>query len=407
MIQSKENHMESQTAATDLKRYRKTSIACYTGFITQAICANFAPLLYLTFHKDYGISLARLALISTIFFFVQLVTDAVCAKITDRIGYRLSIVFSAVCSALGLIGLSFLPDIMPTPFSGILICVIIYAIGSGLAEVLVSPIIEACPFENKEAIMSLTHSFYCWGVAGVILLSTAFFAFFGIGRWKVLSLIWAIVPIWNIYNFATCPIERTVDEGESMRVRDLLKNRLFWLFIVLMVCAGSSELAMAQWASAFAESALGVSKAFGDLLGPCGFAVLMGISRMLYGKFGERIDLAAFMAGSGILCMGCYLLTGLSHLPVIALIGCALCGFSVGIMWPGSISISSKVLPKGGTALFALLALAGDLGGSAGPYIVGQVSQMFGDNLQAGVVAGTGFPIVLVVCVLLVRKNRS
>jgi fucose permease len=253
--------------------------------------------------------------------------------------------------------------------------------------------------------MSLTHSFYCWGVTAVILLSTAFFVFVGIEHWRILSLLWAIIPIYNIFNFAICPIEKLVDDGQSMKMSELFKNKFFWIFIMLMVCAGSSELAMAQWASAFAESALGVSKTVGDLTGPCGFAILMGISRTLYGKYGDKIDLTVFMMASGILCLICYLLAGLATLPILGLIACALCGFSVAIMWPGSISISSKVLPRGGTAMFALLALAGDLGGSVGPSIVGYVSQRFGENLCAGVLGGIGFPVVLVLCVLLVRRQ--
>lgn len=387
------------------KKYNKTVLACYLGFVTQAICANFAPLLFITFHDTYGITLGKIALISTVFFFTQLLVDLVCARIVDYIGYRTCVVAAEVTSGLGLLGLGFMPDIMPTAFSGIIACVIVYAIGSGLTEVLVSPIIEACPFDNKEGAMSLLHSFYCWGSVGVILGSTVFFTVFGIENWRILAMIWSIIPLYNIYNFATCPIEQLVEDGESMTMGALFKTGLFWIFIVLMICAGSSEIAMAQWASAFAESALHVSKTMGDLLGPCGFAICMGISRVLYGKYGEKVDLTVFMACSGCMCLCCYLLAGLATMPILGLVGCALCGFSVGIMWPGSISISSKILPKGGTAMFALLALAGDLGGAAGPAIVGNVSQSAGENLKAGVLAGIGFPIVLVICALLVRKK--
>lgn len=387
------------------KKYRKTLIACYLGFITQAICANFAPLLFITFHETYDISFSKLALISTTFFFTQLLVDLICAKIVDHIGYRTCVVAAEVTSGLGLLGLGFMPEIMPTPFAGVILSVIIYAIGSGLTEVLVSPIVEACPFENKEGTMSLLHSFYCWGSVGVILGSTLFFSVFGLQSWKILAIIWAIVPLYNIYNFVTCPIEQLVEDGQSMTMGQLFKSGLFWVFIVLMVCAGSSEIAIAQWASAFAESALHVSKTVGDIAGPCGFAICMGISRVLYGKYGEKVDLTVFMAGSGIMCLCCYLIAGLASIPILGLIGCALCGFSVGIMWPGSISISSRILPKGGTAMFALLALAGDLGGAVGPAIIGNVSQRAGDNIQAGILAGIGFPIVLVICALSVRKK--
>lgn len=386
------------------KKYKKTLLACYLSFITQAICANFLPLLFLTFHEGYDISFGNLAFISTTFFLTQVIVDFSCAKIVDKVGYRPCIIASEITCGVGLAGLSVIPDISPSPFIGIIVCVIIYAIGSGLIEVLASPIIEACPFENKDSVMSLLHSFYCWGSLAVVLFSTLFFTLFGLGNWKILALIWAIIPLYNIYNFATCPIENLLDEGEGMTMAQLLRSKLFWIFIVLMICAGSSEIAMAQWASAFAESALHVSKTVGDLAGPCGFAVFMGISRTLYGKFGMKVDLSVFMIFSGILCLICYLVAGLSDIPALGLVGCAVCGFSVGIMWPGSISISSKKIPNGGTAMFALLAFAGDIGGSVGPVIVGNVSQMMGDNLKFGVLAGIGFPIGLVLCVLSLRS---
>ena len=383
--------------------YRKTLLACYLGFVTQAIAANFAPLLFLKFHSDYGIPLGQIALISTVFFLTQLIMDVLCAKFVDRIGYRVCVVASSLCFSAGLAGLAFLPELFPSPFAGILTSVVIYAVGSGLLEVLGSPIVEACPFEHKESVMSLLHSFYCWGSVGVVVVSTAFFAVFGIERWKWLACLWALLPLYNTYNFATCPIEPLVEEGKGMGIRGLLKVPVFWLAIVLMVCAGASELTMAQWASAYAESAIGLSKTMGDLTGPCLFAAAMGISRVLYGKYGERIALTGFMLGSGLLCLVCYLMASLSGNPVIGLVGCIVCGFSVGILWPGTISISSGRMPYGGTAMFALLAMAGDLGGAFGPSLAGAVSQRFGDNLQKGMLAGSVFPLVLVVCVLLLR----
>lgn len=389
-----------------MPNYRKTKTACYLGFVTQAIAANFAPLLFLKFHNDYNISLGNIALISTCFFFTQLLVDLFCAKFVDKIGYRICIVASEVCSAAGLIGLAFLPDILPNPFTGILCSVIVYAIGSGLIEVLGSPIVEACPFENKEATMSLLHSFYCWGAVGTILISTLFFLLFGMDSWKWLAVLWALIPTYNIYNFATCPIEHLVEEGNGMSIRELFQKPLFWISVCLMICSGASELAMAQWASAYAEAALGLSKAIGDLTGPCMFAVTMGISRVIFGKYGDRIDLMKFMTGSGILCVVCYLLTSLSSNPLIGLIGCIVCGFSVGIMWPGTISISSKKFPLGGTAMFALLAMAGDLGGSIGPGIVGYITQEAGDNIRVGMSVGLVFPVILLVMLFILSIER-
>lgn len=389
-----------------MPNYRKTKTACYLGFVTQAIAANFAPLLFLKFHNDYNISLGNIALISTCFFFTQLLVDLFCAKFVDKIGYRICIVASEVCSAAGLTGLAFLPDILPNPFTGILCSVIVYAIGSGLIEVLGSPIVEACPFENKEATMSLLHSFYCWGAVGTILISTLFFLLFGMDSWKWLAVLWALIPTCNIYNFATCPIEHLVEEGNGMGIRELFQKPLFWISVCLMICSGASELAMAQWASAYAEAALGLSKAIGDLTGPCMFAVTMGISRVIFGKYGDRIDLMKFMTGSGILCVVCYLLTSLSSNPLIGLIGCIVCGFSVGIMWPGTISISSKKFPLGGTAMFALLAMAGDLGGSIGPGIVGYITQEAGDNIRIGMSVGLVFPVILLVMLFILSIEK-
>lgn len=387
-----------------VKNYKKTLIACYLGFITQAIAANFAPLLFLKFHKDYGIPLGKIALISTMFFLTQLIVDVLCAKYVDRIGYRKSVVASEVCFAAGLVGLAFLPEMFSDPFIGIIISVIVYAIGSGLLEVLGSPIVEACPFEYKEAAMSLLHSFYCWGSVGVVVLSTLFFAVFGIDNWKWLACIWALLPLYNIYNFATCPIEHLTEEGQGMKIGSLLRVPLFWVSIILMVCAGASELSMAQWASAYAESALGLSKTIGDLAGPCMFAITMGISRVIYGKYGDKMDLMKFMLGSGSLCLACYLMASISANPIVGLIGCIVCGFSVGIMWPGTISISSKQLPTGGTAMFALLAMAGDLGGAFGPSLVGNITQQANDNLQKGMLASCVFPLVLILSLLIMRR---
>ena len=386
------------------KNYKKTLKACYLGFITQAIAANFTPLLFLKFHTEYGIPLGQIALISTTFFFTQLIVDVLCAKYVERIGYRRAVVLSEVASVIGLVGLAFLPDLLPRPFAGIIISVIIYAIGSGLIEVLVSPIVEACPFENKESVMSFLHSFYCWGTVAVILLSTLFFNVFGISNWKWMACIWAVLPLYNIYNFMTCPIEYLVEDGQGMSVSELLKSPLFWTGIILMICAGASEISMSQWASAFTESALGIEKRMGDLAGPCMFAVMQGVSRVIYGKCGNRIDLTKYMMGSGALCLLCYILASVSHNPFLSLAGCIMCGFSVGIMWPGTISIMSKRLPVGGTAMFALLAMAGDIGGSVGPAVVGMITQAANDNMKVGMLSASIFPLVLIMMLLLMRR---
>lgn len=387
------------------KNYKKTLVACYLGFVTQAITANFTPLLFLTFKNTYGIGFEKIALIPMVFYFTQLLIDFAAAKFVDKIGYRVCVVSSQVLSAAGLVLMAVLPELLPVPFAGILIAVVLYAIGSGLVEVLVSPIVEACPFENKGGMMSLLHSFYCWGAVAVILGSTLFFTAFGIENWKILTVLWAIIPFLNAFNFMFCPIERLVEEDQRMRTSQLLKLPLFWLLILLMICAGASEASMAQWASAFTESAMGVSKTVGDLAGPCLFAVFMGISRILYGKLSEKLDLTKTMLACGGLCVLCYLTASLSAMPIIGLAGCALCGVSVGIMWPGTISISSQKCPRGGTAMFAFLALAGDLGATVSPSLVGGISNMAGGNLKAGLFAATAFPLLLIFGLILLRRK--
>lgn len=385
--------------------YNHTLYACYTGYITQAIVNNFAPLLFLTFQSAFGLSLDKVALLVTINFGVQLTVDYLSARFVDRIGYRPCIVAAHVLSALGLIGLALFPAILPSAYVGLVIAVVLYAIGGGLIEVLISPIVEACPTERKEAAMSLLHSFYCWGHVFVVLVSTAFFATAGIGNWRVLACCWAIVPAANAIYFTKVPINSLTNESEGMSIGQLARKGMFWLLLLLMVCAGASEQAMSQWASAFAEAGLGVSKTMGDMLGPCMFAITMGLARVIYSRVADRLPLMPAMTICGALCILSYLMAGLSANPIMGLAGCALCGFSVGIMWPGAFSTGVKALPAGGTALFALMALAGDLGCSTGPTLVGLVSGAAGDDLRMGFLAALVFPVLLIIAMQLTHRH--
>lgn len=382
------------------KNYNTTILACFIAYITQAIVNNFVPLLFITLQDTYSIPLAQITLLVTINFGVQLLTDFLATYFVDRIGYRICIVAAHVFSAAGLLLLPVLPNVTD-PFAGILIAVIIYAIGGGLLEVLVSPIMESCPTDNKESAMSLLHSFYCWGHVGVVLISTVFFTFAGIDNWPVLCCIWAIIPIVNGILFSQAPIAPLISEEENgMSMGELFKNKVFWLLMLMMVCSGASEQAVSQWASAFAEQGLGISKIAGDLAGPMAFAVCMGSARAFYGKLGQKLNLDHFMKGSLILCLGSYLLISLSPVPILSLIGCSLCGFSVGILWPGTFSKASAALRRGGTAMFALLALAGDLGCSIGPSLAGWVADAVGGELRMGILAAVVFPAVLLLCVM-------
>lgn len=385
--------------------YQKTIYACFLGYIVQAIINNFVSLLFLVFQKTYGIPLSQITLLVTFNFGIQLLIDLLSATFVDRIGYRASIVAAHICSAAGLLLLTVLPGRMSDPFLGLLIAIGVYAIGGGLIEVLVSPIMESCPTDNKETAMSLLHSFYCWGHVGVVLISTLFFRLFGIENWPVMAMLWALLPIANTFLFLRAPIAPLIADGEKgLPIRSLLTNKLFWVLFLMMVCAGASEQAVSQWASAFAEKGLGVSKTIGDLAGPMAFAILMGTSRAYYGKKGDRINLDHFMAYSCILCIACYLCIALIPNPVVGLIGCALTGLSVGIMWPGTFSKSAASLKGGGTAMFALLALAGDVGCSGGPTLAGLVSSCFDDNLRIGIFASILFPVLLLAGLGLCRR---
>lgn len=388
-------------------KYQNTMYACFVGYIVQAIVNNFVPLLFLTFESSYGIPLSQITMLITFNFGIQLLVDLLSAKFVDKIGYRVSIVMAHIFAALGLAGLVVLPDLLPNAFAGLLIAVVVYAIGGGLIEVLISPIMESCPSENKEKAMSLLHSFYCWGHVGVVLLSTLFFWFFGIANWKILALLWVIIPVCNGILFCKVPIAPLIEEGETgMSLRELCKNRIFWILMLMMMCAGASEQAVSQWASTFAEQGLGVSKTIGDLAGPMSFAILMGSARAFYGKFGDRIDLDKFMQASSLLCIVSYLCISLSPSPLFSLIGCSLCGLSVGIMWPGTFSKASAALRNGGTAMFALLALAGDVGCSGGPTLVGFVTGLASDDLKKGILAGIIFPILLIVGIVSLKKAK-
>ena len=391
---------------TKLTNYNHTIYASYVAYICQAIVNNFAPLLFLTFQSSFDLSLQSITLITTINFLVQLTVDLLSAKFVDKIGYRICLVVAHIFAALGLAGLAALPDLMD-PYTGILICVVLYAIGGGIIEVLISPVVEACPTEKKEAAMSLLHSFYCWGHTAVVLVSTAFFHFVGIQNWRILALVWALVPACNMVYFLRVPLYPIVAEQEKLPLSSLLKQKVFWLLVVMMVCAGASEQAVSQWVSAFAESALHINKSLGDLLGVCAFAVMMGTARAIYGNNSDRIPLKKMMVSSAVLCIGCYLLAAFSKSPVFGLLGCAVCGFSVGIFWPGTFSLAAVALPGGGTAMYALMALAGDLGCASGPTVVGMAANVLDGDLKKGIALAIVFPVLMLVGILLINRKKG
>lgn len=389
------------------KNYQKTMYACFIGYIVQAVVNNFVPLLFVVFQDSYHIPLSQITALITINFLIQLGVDLLSAGVVDKLGYRTCVLIAHGCAAAGLVLLAFLPDLLPNPFAGILIAVGIYAVGGGLIEVLISPILEACPTKNKEKAMSLLHSFYCWGHVGVVLISTVFFRLAGVGNWRILTVLWALIPVGNLVLFAGAPIYSLHEEGETgLTLRELFTKKIFWILMLMMLCAGASEQAVSQWASIFAEKGLGVSKTVGDLAGPMAFAALMGTSRLIYGKYGDRLNLNRFMTLSCFLCIAAYGCISLIPNAAVGLAGCAVCGFSVGILWPGTFSKASAAVKGGGTAMFALLALAGDLGCSGGPTLAGAVSSQCGDNLRMGILAAAVFPVLLLAGMLLLSRQK-
>ena len=389
------------------KNYQKTMYACFIGYIVQAVVNNFVPLLFVVFQDSYHIPLSQITALITINFLIQLGVDLLSAGVVDKLGYRICVLIAHGCVAAGLVLLAFLPDLLPNPFAGILIAVGIYAVGGGLIEVLISPILEACPTKNKEKAMSLLHSFYCWGHVGVVLISTVFFRLAGVGNWRILTVLWALIPVGNLVLFAGAPIYSLHEEGETgLTLRELFTKKIFWILMLMMLCAGASEQAVSQWASIFAEKGLGVSKTVGDLAGPMAFAALMGTSRLIYGKYGDRLNLNRFMTLSCFLCIAAYGCISLIPNAAVGLAGCAVCGFSVGILWPGTFSKASAAVKGGGTAMFALLALAGDLGCSGGPTLAGAVSSQCGDNLRMGILAAVVFPVLLLAGMLLLFRQK-
>jgi fucose permease len=389
-----------------------TRRACYAGYVTQAIVNNLAPLLFIVFQGRYHVPLEMLGRLVLVNFAVQLLTDIVAVRVVDRVGYRRPLVLAHLLCVAGLVLLPVAPVVLPSPYLGLTLAVVVYAVGGGLLEVLVSPVVDALPVrdEVKAAQMCLLHSFYCWGQVGVVAGTTLLLALIGQPRWHVLPLLWAVVPLVNLVVFLRVPMPPTVPDEHRTSLRGLFTAPAFAAAMLLMLCAGAAELTMSQWSSLFAEEGLGVTKVWGDLAGPCLFAVLMGVGRMAYGLWGERIPLTPALACCGLLATGCYLVAALVADPVISLVGCALCGLAVSLLWPGTFSLTSARFPLGGAAMFGVLAVFGDAGGASGPWIAGAVAETTahshlatllppdgGSGLRAGILAGTAFPVTVAV----------
>lgn len=389
------------------KSFKGTICASCIGYFTQAILINFPPLLFITFQNGFGVSLSQLSLLIATNFATELIVDLICSKYAPKVGYRKCVIIAQLSAIIGLCLFPTLPFAMSNKLLALIIANIFCGIGGGMMEVLISPIVEACPTTNKGGMMSLLHSFYCWGQMGVVLISTILFLTIGIEHWRYITLAWAIVPLIDLILFCFVPINTLEPEGKTSSFITLFKNKAFWIIFVMMLCAGSSEIAISQWASAFAEAGLGVEKWLGDLIGPCLFAVAMGSTRLFYSKKADKINVDNAILLSACFTVFAYCVVIFAPIAQISLIGCALCGVGCGILWPASFSSATRRIPSGGVAMFGLLALSGDLGCLCGPVIAGTISDAFGGNLKLGFLFAMIFPILMAVMVLLLKKTKS
>lgn len=407
------NLSRERTCAPVQVNYNRTKYACYIAFIVQAIINNLSPILFILYQKEFGISYSVISLLVVVNFLTQLLVDLFSVQITSRLGYRRSILLSQILAAAGLFLLGVLPRVMPIPFLGLAIPTVIYALGSGLIEVLDNPIIENLPLENKASQLQLLHSFYCWGQMGVVLISTLLLRLIGQSNWIFLPMLWALVPLVNAFLFARAPIIEPPAEG-SHSFGKLLKSRVYLCGLVLIFCAGAAELSMSQWSSLFVEKSLGIPKTVGDLLGPCLFAVFMGLGRLLYGLFGHKLDLRKGLAVCAVLNIAAYLLTALSPIPALSMVGCTLCGLSVSLMWPGTLSITAEKMHDSGTAMFAGLAVMGDMGCIIGPFVAGVVSDAVDrtgvlpmNGLNAGLLMGSVVGVLMLIALRGMKKAEK
>lgn len=398
---------------TQSSNFKKTIFACYRGYITQGIVNNLSPLFFVIFQDHFGIDYMLISALILCNFITQVITDMLAVRYVDRIGMRRAAVLAHVLAFSGLAMQGILPNILPAPYIGLVIATVINGIGGGLIEVIISPIVDSCPGDAKASAMSLLHSFYCWGQVGVVLITTLLLRVIGEDLWYIIPLLWSLIPFYNLFSFLKVPLMPAIPEDEKTPLRTLFKSKIFLVAMLLMLCAGASELAMCQWSSLFAERALGVTKVMGDLMGPCLFAVLMGIGRTIFGVWGEKINLAHALMATAALCILCYIGAGLFESPVLSLVSCALCGLSVSLMWPGTFSLVSAIYPKGGTAMFGTLAILGDVGCSAGPALFGAVSTAVANaavnsasadqlGLKSGMLVSVIFPLFIVIGVALI-----
>lgn len=424
MYNSLDFYIQGETLQMKQLTYKHTTLACYIGYITQAIGINFMPILFTIFKEEFSLSYSELGSLVVINFVTQILTDIFSTKYVDRLGFRRTSIPCQLLCFLGLMLLCILPSVMANSFLALAIATIVYAVGGGMVEVIISPIIDSMPSDDSTGAMSLLHSFYCWGQLGIVLLTTLAIKLCGNDVWRPLALILSLIPLINMLLFIKVPLPETENETRTP-IKALISNKAFLAAMILMVGAGAAEQVIAQWSSLFAQTGLGVDKTLGDILGPSLFAVFMIIGRTYFGVMGERLDLRRSLLYSSVLCIFCYIVTALSASPLLALAGCALTGLSVSLMWPGMLSLASSKFPHGGAAMFGVLAIFGDLGCSIGPMLTGFISDFAQKlpvlseisqtsfltaeqiSLKAGIFSGIIFPVIMIPGLIILKEKKG
>ena len=405
-------------------KYSKLKAACYFGNITMAVTANLSPLLFITFRNKYNISYSLLGLLILINFFTQLGIDLVFSLFSHKFNIKKTVRLMPVLSIIGFVLYALSPVIFGDDlYVGLLLSTIVFSASSGLGEVLLSPIIAAIPADDPDREMSKLHSVFAWGVVGVVVFATLFLLTLGYNKWQLLTVILTVIPLCSAILFFISDIPKIDTPKKTSSAISLLKNKGVWLCFFAIFLGGASECTMSQWASGYLENALGIKKVWGDIFGVALFAIMMGTGRTLYSKHGKSIEKLLFFGAVGATL--CYFVTAVSPIPLIGLFACALTGFFVSMMWPGSLIISSDRYPDGGVFIYALMAAGGDLGASVGPQLVGLVTDLSVQSsylstvaqklsitpdslgMKLGVLVGMLFPLLAIIVFYRLRKNKN
>lgn len=364
------------TPALTAKSYQLTTISCFVGIFCQAVSSNITAILFIPLMTLYGLSYVHLGLLVGINFTTQVLVDIIASRLVDRYGFRVFVLPSDILAVIGLVLFGLTPVLFDNILTGLVFSTIIFSASCGLQEVMLSPIVNAIPHNDKGPAMALMHSFYAWGQVATIIITTLFLFFFGIENWQVIVFLWALVPLVNFFMFLAAPFPGVIHENQRMTMRDLILKPFYLVALLAIMGGAATELVMNQWSSTFSEKVLELPKVTGDILGMCGFAVFLGLGRVLYGRYGSKINMNNVLVGSAAAAVVCYIAVAISPLPAISLAACAVCGLAASLLWPGTLVITAEKYPLAGAWIFAILAAAGDIGAASGPFAAGVITDL-------------------------------